>query len=77
MFSVAAGTNEETNLLALDDKLNGTGVRVEGLHDGTLFCRIESPGTTSVGELRNTVFTALNAVDAQVREGIHQIFLEQ
>lgn len=76
MFSVAAGTAAERNLLELATALHGTGVRVEGLQDGTLFCRIEDTAK-SVGELRDTVIARLNGLDHRVRDGIHQIFLEQ
>lgn len=76
MFSVGAGTAEERNLVALDEALAGKGVRVEGFHDGTLFCRIEDKDQ-GVGHLRTTLEKALGALDAETRERIHQIYLEE
>jgi hypothetical protein len=76
MFSVNAGTAEEANLLQLDSALDGSGMRVEGLHDGTLFCRIVDTGK-SIGALRDDLMKRLGELDESVSEGIHQIFLEQ
>jgi hypothetical protein len=58
MFSVLAGTDEEKELLTIDSMLEGSGLRVEGLLNGILFCRIEDT-RQSLGSLQKKLIRVL------------------